>query len=356
MDKNTVHVQLDNILSDQQRKEMSQFVSNAPCCSYLQQPGWLTLSQTKKRHHYEFLRCRRKGTLVATAIVRFTKLVPGRYLASLRRGPVTHSLIDLAETLPHILRALRQRGVCSVQLNPWWQGEDVAAVSKILEPFHAHVLPKPDQGLHTSTAFVELTSSEDDIFATFKQRCRRQIRKAEKAGLTVFEPETLEQALAYRPILENFYQSRNLSLENIPTVENQWEMTRKSGTFLLASLEGKIVGGHVVIADGTRAFWLSLASDDQHQKLPKNYTLLWEAMKRCRNQGLKQYDMAGAPSKYELEEGLCDEQELNRFQFKSAFSPDIISLVPTSVIPIRPLDHTILYSLRNLYRQYRGEK
>jgi hypothetical protein len=171
-------------------------------------------------------------------------------------------------------------------------------------------------------------------------------------GLSVRSARDLEDAMRYAPVLEEFHRSRALSLEAVPSVEDQWRMTRRGGVFLLAEHGGRVVGGHVVVADGSRGFWLSLASLDDVPGLPRNYLLLWEAMRACRDQGLTSYDMAGAPEPDRMERGEVAADELERFQFKRAFSPEIEPLVPLAVLPIRPFEHRLLYGLRGAYREW----
>jgi len=197
---------------------------------------------------------------------------------------------------------------------------------------------------------VDLSGDAAALAARLKQRCRRQIRKAEQMGLVVRPAATLDETLAYRPVLERFHAERGLGLESIPPIEAQWAMTRGRGAFLLGWLGGEVVAGHTVMAEGDRGFWLTLAAREVAPDLPKGYALVWEALRLCQAQGLKRYDMAGAPAADRLARGAVGEAEQ---QFKAAFNPETVALTPAVAIALRRPEHDLLFTLRRAYRRRR---
>lgn len=342
---------LDGALDPAEEAEIAAFVKESPAASYLQRPDWPRLRPPPRRHRYVHLRCRHGGKLVAIALVRLTRLAPGRWLAAVRRGPVTGSLDDLVAALPALLAALRAHGACTAVLNPRWEDAAAGDAVRILRDAGGEVLPDGEQALHRATAYVDLEGDDAALLARFKGRARRQLRKAEAAGLKARPARSLDEAMLYAPILEGFHADRGLSLENVPDVATQWRLTREGGAFVLGWLDGRVVGGHTAIGDGRRAFWLTLAATDLGGDVPRNYPLLWEAMRCCRAQGFPLYDMAGiAPTDRRAADAL-GLPEAYRDQFKNAFAPVTVELTPAVVFALRRPDHDVLFALRRRWRR-----
>ncbi|WP_192361885.1 lipid II:glycine glycyltransferase FemX [Mesorhizobium mediterraneum] len=341
-------------LSPSDEKACADFVRSAASGCYLQWPEWPTMARDNGRYIHRYLICRSSAAIVALAVVRLSRLPLNRGIAVVRRGPVTRSLADLEWALPAILDALQRAGACTVVVNPRWEGADASAALAILRTGGGEPLPPDMQSLHTTTGYVDLTVSEERILGAFKQRGRRQLRKSTENGLMIREAVSLDEAMAYEPILRDFHASRGLSIDAVPTAADQWRLTRSGGVFLLSYLNGELVGGHVAIRDGYRAFWLSMASRDIDPAIPKNYVLVWEAMRRMKARGCAVYDMAGMPDPRRVEQAGLGKVEANRSQFKFAFSPQLVELTPMTAFAVRPLAHAILFSARQAYRQRRS--
>lgn len=354
-DASGMRVRVDESLTPKAKRRLLAFLETCPSASWLQCPEFTRRCPPPPRHRYVMLSAyERPGQLAGFGLARLSQLMPGRYLASFRRGPVTRTTADLARILPGFTARLRQMGCCSLQLNPRWSGaEDVAEVTRVLQQAGARPLPAEEQSLHTATALIGLSGGPDDLMGRLKQRCRRQIRKAAKTGLEVRPAETVEQAQAFGGLMQAFFRARGLGLDSVPPVERQWAMTRERGAFLLAWQQDRLMGGHVMIGDGGRAFWLVLArAEDQSAAASAGYPLVWEALQQAQAQGFAVYDMAGAPPIGR--EGAADAGARNRDQFKSAFNPEVTPLVPAHVLPLRQPDHMLLFGMRQKTRALRA--
>ncbi|MFY0311262.1 lipid II:glycine glycyltransferase FemX [Leisingera sp. D0M16] len=351
-----IRVSMDQELPPRTRSRLQAFLGSCPPATWLQHPGFTENCPPPPRHRYLMLTAYLPdGEIAGFGAARLTRLAPGRYLANFRRGPVTRTPQDLARILPGFAARLRQAGCCSMQLNPRWSGEEACAqVHEILDTAGAAQLPAAAQSQHRATALVALDGTPEQLQARLKQRCRRQIRKAEKAGVTVRPAATLEEALQFEPLMTRFFQSRGLGLEAVPPVAAQWRMTRSKGAFLLAWQQERLVAGHVMIADGSRAFWLVLARSEDKASAAAGYPLVWEVLKTAQAQGFAQYDMAG-PAFSAREGAAASTGDGNRAQFKSAFNPETVPLVPAYVLPLRMPAHALLFNLRRAYQALRPE-
>lgn len=328
--------------------EILAFMLQVPGFSSQQRPDWIRLCPPAAHHRYLHLTARHAGgALCGYALVRLTPLLGGFTLASIRRGPVVVSLAQLGAVVRGFADILRGMGVCSLLLNPRFQGEAVVrAAVETLKAQGAILLPEARQSQHQATLLVDLSGDDAALRGRLKQRCRRQIRKAEKAGLTVRPAESLDAALSFEPLYISFHARRGLGIDTIPPIATLYEMTRQKGAFLLGHIGEELVCGHVVLPDGARALWATLASSETHVEVPKSYPLLWTALRLAQSQGFRWYDMAGAPTRGALAEGTVSEAARRRHQFKMAFAPIHVPLVPTMVLPIRRPAHAVLFGMR----------
>ena len=360
-DPSTLTVLLSTNLADKDLADALEFLNRADCGSYLQRPDWPALCPPPARHRYVVLRAFAHNRLVGIALARLTWLGPGRFLATLRRGPVAESVDDLAAVVGAMAEKLRLIGVCTMVVNPRYSDEMALQAVTVLQGLGAVLLPGSEQALHRATLMVDLPQGPDStaqLEASLKQRCRRQIRRAEAMGLTVRPVETLQEAMLYEPIMADFYTRRGLSRENLPSVATMFQMTQENGAFLLGWFEGRLICGHTVIADGNRAFWLTMASLNVNGDLPKNYLLIYKALQIVIAQGFTQYDMAGAQSLRsvavpENDNGTDNAAQL-REQFKLAFDPRHVELMPAMMLALRPVAHGVLYGLRRKLRSVAG--
>ncbi|MEW2912747.1 GNAT family N-acetyltransferase [Leisingera sp. JC11] len=350
-----IRVSLDQVLPSAVRSKVEAFLQDCPPATWLQSPGFTACCPPSPRHRYLTLTAYYPdGRIAGFGVARLTRLAPGRYLANFRRGPVTGTPEALAHILPAFAARLRREGCCSMQLNPRWSGQqDVQRVCGGLEAAGAVRLPSDAQSQHADTALVGLNGSAEQLQSRLKQRCRRQIRKSQKAGIEVRPAASLEEALQFEPLMQAFFRARGLGLESVPPVASQWQMTRGRGAFLLAWQARRLVAGHVMIADGSRAFWLVLARCDEGSSAAAGYPLVWEALKIAQAQGFARYDMAGAAGLPGAGGAHTSRGSRNRAQFKSAFNPDVVPLVPAYVLPLRQPSHTLLFNLRHAYRRMR---
>lgn len=342
---------LDTHLDAAAQAEANAFLAASPAASYLQRPDWPALCPPSSRHRYVVLRARNSaGRLVGLGLARLSRLVPGLSMAWLRRGPVTATLEDLAPVTRAFAARLRAAGCVSMVVNPRWSGADAASAEDALAGLGARRLPDAEQSLHAATLLVDLSGDAGALKRRLKSRCRRQIGKAEAAGLVVRPAASLDEAMLFEPVFRNFHERRRLGTESIPSVPMQWQMTSEGGAFLLGWYEGRVICGHVVVADGDRAFWLTMASEDAPDDLPKSYALVWQALLSAQAQGFRTYDMAGAPRSDRLEGQTISRAEANRHQFKMAFDPAHVDLVPMMVLPLLQPAHDLLFTLRQRYR------
>jgi hypothetical protein len=148
------------------------------------------------------------------------------------------------------------------------------------------------------TLDLALPEDEASLWAGLEVRCRNAVRKAEKSGVEVIEPQTLEEWLEpYYQLSVGVYRRQ----EKEPPFNKEyftalWQKLQPTGDLvvLLARYEGKIIAGGIFPRDNNVGYYLDGVSDKEYNKVVPNNLIQWEYLKRAQAMGIKRYDMVGA--------------------------------------------------------------
>lgn len=148
------------------------------------------------------------------------------------------------------------------------------------------------------TLDLHIPKDEKSLWDGLEVRCRNAIRKAEKSGVEVFEPQTLEEWLEpYYELSCGVYRRQ----EKEPPFTKEyftalWQKLYACGDLivLLARFEGKIIAGGIFPRDRNVGYYLDGVSDREYNKVVPNNLLQWEYLKRAQSMGIQLYDMVGA--------------------------------------------------------------
>jgi hypothetical protein len=144
---------------------------------------------------------------------------------------------------------------------------------------------------------INLTGSEDELFAAMTSACRRCIRQAEKRGVTIDEAHDIEFAEEYHAQLQEVFRKQSL----VPSygVERVRELIRclsDSGQLLLVRARDPrgrcIATGIFPASHDTMYFWGGASWRDSLLYRP-NEAIQWYAMRYWRRRGVRRYDMGG---------------------------------------------------------------
>jgi lipid II:glycine glycyltransferase (peptidoglycan interpeptide bridge formation enzyme) len=328
------------------------FLWASPFAAYQQSRAWAQVAPRSGRHDFVCWLAQSAGRPIAAAVIRRTTLSPGRWLATVQRGPVIHRAHDLGIVLPRLLETLGGHGCCSVQLAPRVRGRDLPVMADALRDAGFTPLADDRQPLHRATGIVWLDKPEADILAGFRQGLRRQLRAAEKAGVIVREVASDADLASYQALLDAFRAARpDYDMNGLPDAAGQAHLIAElGGAMLLAEQDGRAIGAHAFVRQADEAIWLSMATvgDDG---APRSAPLLWAAMRRARELGCVGYDLAGIPLAEPRDEG-----EANRARFKASFAPHKRILLPMQVAAVKPVSHAVLFSAREAYRGWKRRR
>lgn len=185
-----------------------------------------------------------------------------------------------------------------------------------------------------TTTFINLEEDLIGIRANYRKRARRHIKKND--GFVIVEEynKNLEELSTWYSIYKSTGIADGFSTRPFSYIERLMEMDNSK--LLIAKVDNKVVGGIIILYGSETAIYL-LGGSLKDCGYSVSYTLQDEAIKFCKLQGLKYYDLFGIGSK--------KAKHLNSLNlFKTSFGGSIINRVPTFDYPI----HSIVYSIFNL--------
>jgi lipid II:glycine glycyltransferase (peptidoglycan interpeptide bridge formation enzyme) len=176
------------------------------------------------------------------------------------------------------------------------------------------------------TIVVDIKGSEDEILSRMKQKCRYNIRLAEKKGVTV---RAWDDLAAFHKMMLVTGGRDQFGVHSLEYYRRAYELFHPTGMaeLLVAEFEGKPLAALMVFARGRRAWYIYGASTDEERNRMPTYLLQWEAMRWARSKGAEEYDLWGVPD--EDEKALEAEFETRHdglwgvYRFKRGFGGEV---------------------------------
>ncbi len=296
------------------------FLQNHPQSHFLQTGEW---GELKSQYGWEAVRLV-VGSSGAQML--FRSLPFGLRLAYLPK--VEASQLDAADALPFwkevdaICRA-RQAIACKLEMDGW----DGADIERSLVGF----VPSPHSIQPRRTILVDLRPDEDKILGRMRQKCRYNIRLAQKKGVSV---RAWRDIPAFHAMLQATGARDGFAVHSLDYYQRAYELFHEGGNceLLAAESEGQPLAALMVFRRGARAWYVYGGSTElQREKMP-NYLLQWEAMRWAKEGGCTEYDLWGVPDVDEavLERGFADRNDglWGVYRFKRGFGGEVRRAAP----------------------------
>jgi serine/alanine adding enzyme len=189
----------------------------------------------------------------------------------------------------------------------------------------------------TATIMVDLRPSEEEILASFKPKCRYNIRLAARRGVRVRRVPVDDRSIdvMYRLIHATQRRSRFLMRPRDYYAEH-WRLQQASGQgeMFFAFLGDEVLAGVFITHLGHKAWYKDGGSTRRHHELMAPHLLQWEVMRWARARGVTLYDLVAVPPPGNLSP---DHPFFGLYRFKSGFSKDITEFIGTWDVPLKPL-------------------
>lgn len=142
---------------------------------------------------------------------------------------------------------------------------------------------------------LDLTKSEDEIFANFRKNSRYEIRRAEREGVVVRPASTTVEIEEFLALHARLAERKGFGSEAPDALREpiRWLISENSrGALLLARASNAVYGG-AVIGRSSRRCWYVWGASDKHERFNVGHVLQWNALLWAKSHGCSEYDFGG---------------------------------------------------------------
>lgn len=160
------------------------------------------------------------------------------------------------------------------------------------------------KALFTKYNFVlDVTPSEAELLANFKQKTRYNIKVAQKRGVTVELSETPADFERYLQLTEETTQRQGFYAHTSKYHRTMWEklsqqksssVNQLSAHLLVARYQGEVITTWILFRFKDTLYYPYGASTREHREVMANNLVMWEAIRLAKKWGCKYLDMWGA--------------------------------------------------------------
>ncbi|WBB58891.1 peptidoglycan bridge formation glycyltransferase FemA/FemB family protein [Streptomyces sp. WMMC500] len=354
------------------------FVRAQPSVSFLQTPAW---ARVKTEWRSESLGWFDGGRMVGAGLVlhrpvpRFDRFT----LAYLAEGPVIDWSGEIAAWLDPLAAYLRAHGAFAIRLGPpvrthTWSADQVKegladpGVRRLTElaggwtdPVGARVTGQlrdvgwvPQHAVdgfgsgHPQFKFaVPLAGrTAEDVLRGMNQLWRRNIKKAEKAGVEVTVGEDLK---AFHDLYVHTAERDHFTPRPLPYFETMFAALRAEDperiTLYLARHQGDLVAATLLVRVGTHAVYAYGASASEKREVRGSNACQWAMIRDSLAAGCDVYDLRGITATLDP-----DDAHAGLIRFKAGTGGQAVRYVGEWDLPLRP----VVYRAFDLYMRRRG--
>jgi len=237
------------------------------------------------------------------------------------RGPVCDDPELWTTGLRLLQRELAERGFVHLDVMPDW-----------ISP------AGDDQSLGARASLrLDLRFGEDELLSGFRKNTRYEIRRAERMGVSVAKADRLEQVRGFLALYQGMAERKQFAPDSTAHIRQivEWLITEPArGALLLATHEGALLGGAVVVRAGQRC-WYVWGSTERRDDVNAGHILQWHALRWAKSHGCTEYDFGG----YTV--GAVS----GPAWFKQGFGGTIVHFAPARRAVLRPWYHSLLRRL-----------
>lgn len=142
---------------------------------------------------------------------------------------------------------------------------------------------------------IDLTQPTEQLWKNIRSNAQRNIRKAEKSGVTVAEAQTIEDVRAAYAILRNVYERIRVPIPDISLFESAYEILHPGGMMdiLFAKLKGVTIGAQThLLYKGEILYWYTGALREYAKYRPGDL-LVWSALEFGKKRRCYNFDFGG---------------------------------------------------------------
>lgn len=265
-----------------------QFIEQHPLAHLLQTAEW---GELKAAFGWEAVRliCDDSGLQVL-----FRKLPLGLTIGYLPKPMLAHhSHLPGSRLWQELIAVCRQKHAVFLKIEPdEWESTDI--VPQQPSGGRPAVIRSRYNIQPPRTLVVNLHGNEEEILGRMKQKCRYNIRLAEKKGVNVHPWSNLD---GFHQLMRVTGGRDHFAVHSADYYRRAYELFHPTGgcELLVAEFDGTPLAALMAFRQRTRAWYFYGASNDVERNRMPTYLLQWKAMLWAKEYGCGEYDLWGVP-------------------------------------------------------------
>ncbi len=142
----------------------------------------------------------------------------------------------------------------------------------------------------TKTTYIDLTKSEEAILASFDQDIRKNLNTNLSKNISFSTVTNIEEIYS---LIYDAGHNLNYFVQSLQKWKDQWEPFGNQVKVILATLDGKIIGGNMIVIRSPLAFGLYLPTTEIGRSTHVAGSLIWEGLKLAKKNGCTTFDLNG---------------------------------------------------------------
>lgn len=252
----------------------------------------------------------------------------------LPKGPGVTTETELLPLIDELTHFARTKGAFVVKIEPEILESDDTK-NAIME---TGLIPTRAVQPNVSTVIIDTAPSLDEIMASFNQKGRNALRRAEREGVKTRPVEATEENMQIMfDLLATTAAGRfDSSLRSFDYYKTFWHnYTRYGhGSLFFAEYDGRIIAGAFCMYLGKKGLYKDGASLREKVVYGASHLLQWEVIKWMKERGVTSYDLCGSPHSTQINN--TDNPFHGIGRFKTSFNKHVTDYVGCYDIVIRP--------------------
>ncbi|HYH78133.1 MAG TPA: peptidoglycan bridge formation glycyltransferase FemA/FemB family protein [Arthrobacter sp.] len=257
------------------------------------------------------------------------------------KGPDVRDAGDLAPALAACAAFVNAKklNVFAIKVEP----DIVASPQAQTDLAAAGLVKAPNIQSNDSTALLDISAPENEVFRSISSRARNAIRRAEREGCEVVRPERGPETYRalYDLMADTVKAKGSMPLRSYEYYARFWDefCDRGQGNFFFAYEDGKPSVGAFVINYGSKATYKDGGSTQNRKQYGDSHLVQWEAIRRMKELGCTEYDFCGTPPAARIKDKSHNLYGMG--MFKTSFSKTVTDFVGCYDFVLSPLRHRL---------------
>lgn len=252
----------------------------------------------------------------------------------LPKGPGLTDTDSLITVVPELKEFAKQQHVFAVKIEAEILESDEAR--KALENaglVHTHAVQP-----NSSTVILDLTPDLETIMASFNQKGRNALHRAERDGVKTYPAEVTEENMRtmYRLLSETAAGRFDNSLRSYEYYREFWLSFARTGhgSLFFAEYDGRIVAAAYSMYLGKKGLYKDGASLREKVTYGASQLVQWEVIKWMKSRGVESYDLCGAPHSSRIHDETHPLHGVGKF--KTQFNKEVTDYIGCYDIVVNP--------------------